>query len=448
MSERNDTPSNPELEQWAGKYLPPWVEVEGAEATGQAREAGYYLSPRLRANPSAALDTLTEVTGFVEQWPRSRLNAAQQAYEQATETGGTLPRQTLRAVAAVPAAYNEHASILTQTIIQYARQDMRPGTWVVYALANRADGQTQAAPLPATRTLERAMYNSSAPLWVAERVYNAPTPMGHIQADTFDPVLYHIAQNGLRQRVLGFSHNSDIVHLSTGYIRRICEVAEADPSKEFVTCKMEWEEPGGPDTSMSRTIRYFSAMDDLLRENTSRASVTEANMGVDLGLYAAIGGFLRTAETEQIAQLRQAAARARSSNDQDSADPAVRRQILAPRTAFVEDVSLRTSSRRLQLAFSEGFGPHQAWDPNAVPFSTVNDRVDRSRAPTDTASFPTTLDPPTQAQVLEGIDAFYGGYIVPFVGEGRFTAERDAARRDIGLPPASQISARPPRLLQ
>ena len=411
--------------QWAEKYLPPWIEAGNISAT---RAAGYYLSPRLRDNPAAALDTRTELSEFVGQWPEARLRAAQEAHAEMQEVR-QLPVRQLRVAAGVPFAHNEHPHIVQRTLAAYARQGMQPRAWLLHAFVNRPQLVAESGRGEAWAAL-RGNPHAQLPLFTSYQVYESAPPMGLVRADAFDPILYHMALHGINHRVMLLSNDGDPANMSRGYVAGLSQAAQNHPDKEFYTCKMLWEQPGGMHTSMSRAIRYFSSMDSFLRVATPHASVSEANMGIDAATYAAIGGFLQDRPTEQMAQLRHTFALARTGNSQDGAQW---REAFRGSTKFVRGIYLRTASRRLQLAFAQGFGPHEAWGAAAVPFSTGQDAMDRSRLP---ASFPTEITAAVLEKVLGGIDTLYSTHITPYTGKERFDTFRDMARRLIDLPAA------------
>ncbi len=392
--------------------------------------AEQYISPRLLGDPQAQLDTLTEVSRFVAQWPADRMLAAVQAYDQATEGGEKpMPTKMLRAVVVPPVAHDEHPKNLVRAIQAYAGQDISSATWALNPFINQPLPDDSPKREQTQAVLRQAAAAHDLPLYDAARVYDNPPTMGQIRANAFDVPLLHIASRGIKQRVLGVSHDIDTTpDMSPPYIRRFCEAAEANPAAVFVTCEMRWDLPGGPDSSMSKVIRYFSFMDKLLRTTTPLRSVSEANMGVDLATYAALGGFDHTKDANQIAHLRKAFVGVGVGEGRDMSE---RRQVLAAATIFLSDVSLCTSSRRLQLAFERGLGPHEIWDKEGVPCAVVGDAVDRARDPD---SFPTHLDEDQQRHLIDGIDAFYGQHIRPFSGSEDFEAARLQARADIRLP--------------
>jgi hypothetical protein len=380
-----------------------------------------YLSPHLRDNPGAALDTLTEVEAFLSEWGQQRLDNARDLYDQLRAEGPSLPTDQLRAITVSPAAHDEHPAILQRTVHNYVRQDADPRTWGVLAFLNPAEPFNQA------RTAIQEGMPTDFPLYTLERAYAEPPPMGLVRADVIDSVLYHIASQGIRQRVLIISNDFDNANVSRSYVRRHSDAAAIYPQYDFYTCKMTWDLPGSFDSRMSRAIRYFVHMDSVLRLTTPHFSVSEANIAIDAAAYAAVGGFSRTRATEQMAQLRQAYATARSGEDSQR-----RKQIAKEQTLFIPGIFLKTSSRRLQIAFARGFGPHQAWDEEAVPFSTVpgEDKLDRSQPP---EAYPTELDEATFNQLITGMDEFYGNIIRLYNAE-RFERARLMARRLIGLP--------------
>src|SRR5205809_905219 len=80
-----------ETKAWAKKYLPAWITTSfplhrkelstGNKRLQVYRDKGFYVSPRLQADPKAILDMQTEIREFKLQWPEQYAQTINSLYD-------------------------------------------------------------------------------------------------------------------------------------------------------------------------------------------------------------------------------------------------------------------------------------------------------------------------------------------------------------------------------
>lgn len=329
------------------------------------------LDPRYKPTLKPELE---RYFAYVSSTQPIRMGAIQENLTQLGE-----PKQdasTLRCVVAIPVAGHQEYDNIYHSLVQFSNQSMQPELYEIVLYVNIPGGANRHGP-----DIARLSKDSSKTIQEIERfkkehphitvrhfvnTYYGDLPgIGAIRSDLWDVVSYDLLNRGRSDDILVVSADADILHLSRDYLsemhRQFTET-EAD----VVAARLKWQQvPGLPfDAVANKVLRYQTFLDDTRNRNRNYFYHTaDANTGISLATYLAIGGYRRDIDIGEmntlvgyIRYLRQ------SDRDAEQYVPSRTVEALAWRSV------LKTHSRRVVAAMALGHSPYDAWDQDLIQF--------------------------------------------------------------------------------
>ncbi len=263
-------------------------------------------SHSLKENPAAELKIAEELSqhfSFMEQRQHINFSNTRSAVDALGESPNSVG--DLRCIVAIPVAGLEEYQHIFRTLEQFAKQSLPSSAFEIVLhvnLPHSRDGSNpdSASSLPLTLG-EIARFQKAYPNVVVRSFVNAyagsPPVIGRIRADLWEAVGYDMQQRGLQQDVLVVSADADIVHMNKDYLLKMAETFE-NTEADIVTATLWWQGvPGLPyDAVANRILRYQKFLDHVRDRHAKTLHTADANTGISLAMYFAVGGYDRTAE--------------------------------------------------------------------------------------------------------------------------------------------------------
>ncbi len=194
-----------------------------------------------------------------------------------------------------------------------------------------------------------------------------PPTIGAIRADLWTTIALDMKKRGRQDDIMVISGDADIVSLNNTYLTSMVGTFQ-ETEADVVAADLRWQPaPGLPYNSMvNRILRYQSFLDIVRDNNSFTLHTADANTGISLATYMAVGGYSRAdalgemhAIVNRIRYYRQPLDK-REEEGYEKPDTIVE--------AKAKGAVLRTHSRRLIKAMALGYSPYNAWDQKIITF--------------------------------------------------------------------------------
>lgn len=329
------------------------------------------IHPELKDNPLFELQLSAELERyfkFLKDKQAVRNENLIDLYNRLTPAGTDAKK--LKCVVAIPAAgHQEYTNIFT-TLEQFTKQDMESFEVFLYLNLPAEEGQRDEELAVESRKTQAEIerFKQCYPLCPV-RTVNATyrhekPPIGKIRSDLWDLIGFDLKQRGRQDDILVISADADIINLNKTYLSGMYETWQKTGA-DFVTANLLWQSvPDLPyDSTVNRLLRY-QAFVDMVRDNYgTRLLAADANTGISLATYLAVGGYDRNAVLGEMYGLVSRIRYVRNQKD----DPSIYRPLKV--TEAKSNTSyLKTHSRRLVKAMALGRAPYEAWDQKLIVF--------------------------------------------------------------------------------
>jgi hypothetical protein len=332
-------------------------------------------SNQIVRSPGGKLDVRQQMRHYFG-YNRARQQAGMDTFESAAaQLGEPLhPTDNLRTIVAIPVAgHQEHGNIY-RTLTQFGKQDMDPSQYEINLSVNLPVTEEEsdisddevarlAASLRNTIDEIKRFQNEHphVPVRYYTQAYQGAAPIiGKIRSDLWAATALDLQRRGLDHDVLVISADADTVSLNSQYLSEMAKTFETTGA-DLVAAKLLWQmAPDLPaDAPVNRFLRYQTFL-DIIRDNASDYKHTaDANTGISLATYLAVGGYNRQAELGEMRDIVHRILYYRR----------VRGKLEVPQIVQQADgARLRSHSRRLITAMALGHSPYHAWNQDLIKF--------------------------------------------------------------------------------
>jgi hypothetical protein len=285
----------------------------------------------------------------------------------------------LRCVVAIPVAGHQEYGNMYDTLAQLNKQSMPKDEFEVVLYLNLpgafGENDRELAESISLTLGEIERFRSEQPdlqVRYAVSTYRGSSPfIGEIRADLWNIIGYDMHMRGRDEDILVVSADADIAHLNSGYLEGMVQTFDREAA-DIVTAGLYWQGAPGQDyySYTNRILRYQAFLDNVRDRYTSgRLHTADANTGISLATYFAVGGYDRSLEIGEMNLLADRIRRYRCAYEDD-----VTQESGATVEAKSYNSWLRSNSRRLVQAMALGHPPYDAWDQRLIRFG-ANDAV-------------------------------------------------------------------------
>lgn len=329
--------------------------------------------PNLEKNPyfqPTLQEEFERYYSYLQEKQSVRYGIIEQLHEQLTAP--QTEADDLKCVVAIPVAgHQEHGNIF-RTLEQFRKQDMDANKFEVWLYLNMPaeEGNHDKELASATQmTLDeidrfRKQY-PTVPIRTVNAAYYYEKPtIGTIRCDLWDLIGYDLRQRGRQDDILVISADADIVNLNKEYLRGMYDTWQATGA-DLVTAHLLWQSvPTLPyDSIVNRLLRYQTFVDGLRDNHADTLHAADANTGISLAMYFAVGGYDRNAKLGEMYNLIHEIRKHRNQREDLNVYAPVKTVEAKSKTSY-----LKTHSRRVVKAMSLGCAPYQAWDQSIIEF--------------------------------------------------------------------------------
>jgi len=333
------------------------------------------VSPALEEDPYFIARLETELSRYftdLEGSQKIRHGNLLDRHEALTPTLNNI--SDLRCIVAIPAAGHQEYGNIFKTLEQFSKQDLDKGTFEIFLYLNLPrdyDEHDGDLAKDTQKTLDevvrfRELYPDVTVRLVTSTYAGDRPNIGAIRSDLWDLVGFNMKQRGREEDILVVSSDADIIHLNRQYLSGMVKTWE-ETGADVVTAHLLWQSvPNLPyDSTVNRLLRYQSFIDNL-RDNYSKTLHTaDANTGVSLAMYFAIGGYDRHRKLGEMNNLVDGIRQYRRADKNAEEYTPVKQVEAKSKTSY-----LKTHSRRLVKAMSLGRAPYEAWDQGIIKFGS------------------------------------------------------------------------------
>lgn len=330
-------------------------------------------NPELKENPlfqPTLHEEFERYYSYLEDRQSVRYGKLEQLHEQLGEPQAEA--DDLKCIVAIPVAgHQEHGNIF-RTLEQFRKQDMDAGEFEVWLYLNmpaEEGNHDEQLASETQKTLDeidrfRRQYPTVPIRTVNAAYYDEKPTIGTIRCDLWDLIGYDLRQRGRQDDILVISADADIVNLNKEYLSGIYDTWQATGA-DFVTAHLLWQSiPTLPyDSTVNRLLRYQTFVDGLRDNHADTLHAADANTGISLAMYFAVGGYDRNAKLGEMYNLIHEIRKYRNQKEDPNVYAPVKIVEAKSKTSY-----LKTHSRRLVKAMSLGFAPYQAWDQRIIEF--------------------------------------------------------------------------------
>ena len=194
-----------------------------------------------------------------------------------------------------------------------------------------------------------------------------PPTIGAVRADLWTTIAYDMKKRGREDDIMVISGDADIVSLNSTYLTSMVDTFQGTEA-DIVTADLRWQPaPGLPYNAMvNRILRYQSFLDIVRDTNSHILHTADANTGISLAAYMAVGGYSRANALGEMHTLVNRIRYYRQPLDQREVEGYEKPD--ATIEAKAKGAVLRTHSRRLIKAMALGYSPYNAWDQKIITF--------------------------------------------------------------------------------
>lgn len=336
------------------------------------------VSKDLYDNPAAELDAPRQLEHYLNYLRQEQPTVMTTVEEEQAQLGP--PRNDInsqRCIVAIPVAGHQEYQNIYTSLEQFAKQSLSQDEFEVVL------GLNLPAPEVAKRFVDREGQLASEleltlseiarfqqdypdfPLRYYTHAYRGDPPkIGRIRADLWAAIGLDAQKRGLEKDLLIISGDADIVSLNRNYLQSMVQTAE-QTGADIVTAGLRWQmAPGLPyDAMVNKMLRYQTFLDDVRDRHAKLLHTSDANTGISLAMYFAIGGFNRDVALGEMMDLAHDI-RGYRNTSQTEYRPAKLVE------AKASDAWLKTHSRRLIRVMALGHRPYDAWDQKLIVFGT------------------------------------------------------------------------------
>jgi hypothetical protein len=345
-------------------------------------------SETLRDDSTAVLDLGKESDRFMS-FLRENMHEDFVHMEKSVEFMGPSQNDVneLECVVAIPVAGHQEYENIFHTLEQFARQDMSPENYeiVLYLNMPGKEGENDAELAGSLHlTLDeidrfKAQYPSVTVRTITTTYRVGEASIGAIRAELWNALSYDLIQRGRKEDILVISSDADIVSLNSVYLSDMASTFQNE-DVDIVAAQLTWQPVDGLpyNSPVNKILRYQTFLDNVRDRHADSFHTADANTGISLAMYMAIGGYNKGLALGEMNNLVSRIRYMRQPNDQRDTDGYVKPEKAIEAKAL--RATLRTHSRRLIKAMALGYSPYNAWDQRLITFG-ANDELRTEQAP-------------------------------------------------------------------
>jgi hypothetical protein len=368
-------------------------EHQFALGNNRRQKIGDYSYERFSGKEEMQLDLLEEAQAYIDSWDDFQRDSIEVLH---TDFGTEPLPETLSAYVIVPVAAGQDTKNLQRTLAQYAKQDADPSTWSLLLFVNNTITDHEEPNSDIEDALEViAEFRQQNPHLSVRVSYTSyideAPPIGSIRAEAWDLALYDIVQNNIaNNNLIGITHDADAGWISPNYISSMQAVSAENPLVDMFAARLGWQKDGHYQSDANKLLRYWEYLDRIQYHKRGRThSIAGANTAIRLSTYAAAGGYNRNSRQAELQDLQTRIELSRHLWYEDMTC-----------VYAVDEALLKTDSRRIYQAMSEGVTPDLAWEHS--PFLTG---VDPIRSIDTVALANTPIPAPMMLKMLSAMEA-------------------------------------------
>lgn len=336
------------------------------------------VSSRLKENPACRLSFTDEVSDYFEflsSYQPAIMENIESCWSQLEDPINDV--NDLDCIVAIPVAGHQEFENIRNTLDQFTEQELPSGKFeiVLYLNLPGYEGENDddlASKVKLTLDEIERFKEDNPGISVRKCVntYRGSSPrIGAIRSDLWAVVGYDMLVRGRDEDILTISADADIVHLNSAYLSGMVNVFK-ETEADMVTANLRWQSiPGlGYDSLANKILRYQSFL-DIVRDNHSDFLFkSDANTGISLATYFAVGGYGRDDELAEMSNMARAILYYRA-EDKKSPEYKPAKVVEAKSRRSV----LKTHSRRLAKVMGMGHSPYKAWNQDLIVFGSDDD---------------------------------------------------------------------------
>lgn len=343
------------------------------------KTSGYLsVSPHIDAEPNAKLHFQNELNHFLhtlQTEQAANFEFVEKVHPHITKSANEV--NELECIVAIPVAGHQEYGNIFHTLEQFAVQTLDPSKFEIVLHLNlpgkNGENDEHLAENLNNTLGEIARFRIHYPRVQVREIITtyrgSSSPIGGIRADLWNAIAYDMSERGRTQDIMLVSSDADIISLNNKYLTEMNQTF-CDSDVDIVTAELRWQPAPGLyyNSLTNRILRYQTFLDGVRDRHADAPHTADANTGISLAAYMAVGGYDRSAVLGEMRGIVNRICYYRQPLDQRAEDGYIKPE--QPVVLKTPGASLRTHSRRLVKAMALGYSPYHAWDQKLIEFGS------------------------------------------------------------------------------